>query len=303
MSALRKLTALIICIIMLCACFVSCDQIPGNNQGNNQGGDQNVDDSNNQSGDQSGNQNNQGGNQSGNQSGNQGDKDDEDVVLQSDYYAATVQIKYFTDDDKMKATIESMGTPETSLAVMGKDIRLITSASVNGTSTYSEYIYLNGILYHNNIITVGDKSISSFKKAEMSDSKRDILLSKAGAGANIDISDFVKCDMSRSGKTVIFNCSELNNDAKKSLEAIMSSKFESVSATVKLNDASFVLYVENDRNESSVLSCDFVITMNGESYKITMELSCSYNYNAPLSMTSPTDVDKYTLVPVEDILG
>ena len=297
MTAFRRLTALFVCVIMLCACLVSCVDNPsvdqGDNQNNNQTGDQNGDQSN-QGGDQSGDQNNQGG--------NQGNKED-DVELQSDYYAATVQIKYSTDDDKMKAAVEAMGAPETSLIVMGDYLRLVTSASAGNASTSSEYTYLNGILYHASTITVGDKSLSSFKKAEMSESKRDILLSKAGAGANIDVGDFIEFDMSRSGKTVTFNCSQINDEAKKSLEAIMSSKFDGTSAMVKLNSASYVLNVENDRNVSSVLSCDFVITMNGEIYSITMELSCDYNYNAPLSITSPADLDKYVTTTVEDILG
>ncbi len=264
MSALKKLTALIICIAMLCICLVSCDEILGNNQGNNQNGD---------------------------------------VELQSDNYVASIRIKYATNDDKMKAAIDAMGTPDTTLTVMGDELKLESEATLNSISVDNEYVYIGGVLYHTNTVTVADKGITSLKKAEMDESKIDSLISKAGAGATIDLGDFITHEMTTSGDITTFTCTEMDEESKASLTEIFASKFNGLGAIVRLESVSYILDVKNDRNQSSTLSCDFVIDLDGETYELTMHLYCDYNYDAEVSITAPDNADAYTDATVDEILG
>lgn len=263
MSALKKLIALIVCIAMLCICLVSCDQILGNNQGNNQGGD---------------------------------------VELQSDNYVESIRIKYATNDDKMKAAIDALGTPETTLTVMGDDLKLVSNATVGNISVSNEYIYIGGTLYHSTTAQITDANVSSFEKAAMDLTQRDQLVSKAGAGASIGISDFLDQQMSKSGNLTIYTCDGITDEARDSLQAIVASKFDGLGANVRLDSASYILEVKDGRNNASTLSCNFVIDMNGESYEITMHLQCEFNYDAEVSITAPDDTDKYTDTSVDEIL-
>ena len=264
MSALNKLIALIVCVVMLCMCLVSCDEILGNNQAGGQGGD---------------------------------------VELQSDNYVANIRIKYATNDDKMKAAIDAMGTPDTTLTVMGDNLKLESKATLNSISVDNEYVYVGGVLYYANTLTVADKSITSLKKAEMDETQIDSVISKAGTGATVDLGDFITHEMTTSGDVTTFTCTEMDEESKASLADIFASKFEGLGAIVRLVDVTYILEVKNDRNQSSTLSCDFVIDMEGESYEITMHLYCDYDYDAEISITAPDNVDAYTDATVDAILG
>ena len=298
MSALKKFTALIICIAMLCICLVSCDQILGNNQGNNQGNDQTGNDQtgNDQGNDQTGDQdNNQTGN---NQGGNNQDKEE----LQSEYYVANITVSYTTDDDKMKAAVEAMET-ETVLTVMADNLKLVSNVVLSNASVSDEYTYLNGTLYHANTVKVGDMSLTSLKKASMSESQVENLLSKAGAGAGVDIGDFTKFDISKEDKITTYTCTNMTDAAKDSLTQILASKFDGLGATVEIDNASFILQVKDGRDHSTTLSCDLIIGMDGATYEVTMNLKCDYNYNAVTVIMTPGDSDKYIDSTVDEILG
>lgn len=264
MNSLRKLIALIICVVMLCSCLVACDEILGNNHGNGQGGD---------------------------------------VELQSDNYVASIRIKYATNDDKMKSAVDAMGTPDTTLTVVGDNLKLESKATLNSISVDNEYVYVDGVLYYANTLKVADNSITSLKKAEIDETKINSLISKAGAGANIGIGDFISHKMSTSGDVTTFTCTEMDEEAKASLADIFASKFDGLGANVRLEDVSYILEVKNDRNQSSTLSCNFVIDMDGESYEITMHLYCDYDYDAEISITAPDNADAYTDATVDEILG
>lgn len=296
MSALNKLIALIVCVVMLCMCLVSCDEILGNIQGND-----NTDNS--QSGnDQTGDDqdDNQGNNQTGNN--NQGNNNQDDTELQSDYYVANITVSYATDDDKMKAAVEGMST-ETTLTVMVDNLKLVSNVVLSNSSVADEYTYYNGMLYHTNTVQVGNMSLNSYKKAAMSESRVESLLDKAGAGANIDMGDFAKHDMSKADGVTTYTCTEMKDDAKDSLTQILASKFDGIGATVEIDSARYVFEVKSGRNQKYTLSCDLVITMDGAIYEVTMNLECVYNYNAVTVIMTPTDLDKYIDSTVDEILG
>ena len=295
MTALKKITAFIICIIMLCTCFVSCDQIPGFDQGNDQGNNQ----GNNQTGDQTGNDEN---NKPDGKPENKPNDNQDNEELQSEYYVANITVSYTTDDDKMKVAVEAMET-ETVLTAMANNLKLVSNATLNSASVSDEYIYLNGTLYHANVVKVGDKSITSLKKAAMNDTQRDKLLSKMGAGASIGIGDFTAHEMSRSEGVTIYTCANMTDSTKESFTAILASKFEAIGATVEIDSANYVLEVKNGRDQKSTLSCDLVINMGGVSYDVTMNIEIEYNYNAVTVIMTPTNADKYIISSVDDILG
>ncbi|MBR4933566.1 MAG: hypothetical protein IKZ03_03825, partial [Clostridia bacterium] len=170
-------------------------------------------------------------------------------------------------------------------------------------SVDNEYVYVDGVLYYANTLTVADKSITSLKKAEMDETQIDSVISKAGTGATVDLGDFITHEMTTSGDVTTFTCTEMDEESKASLADVFASKFEGLGAIVRLVDVTYILEVKNDRNQSSTLSCDFVIDMEGESYEITMHLYCDYDYDAEISITAPDNVDAYTDATVDAILG
>ena len=259
MSSFKRLTAFLICIILICGCLASC---VNPNTGNTE-------------------------------------------PPQSDEYVATIRIKYATNDNKMKAAIDALGTPTTTLTVNGDNMKLESSAVIDDVSVCNDYTYLDGVLYQAKTVTVGDKSISSYERAQMSADQTEQFVSKAGPGASIGMGDFLVHDKltSTSGDTVTYECSDMIDESRDSLCDIISQSFAAMGATVRIDSASYQLETRNGRNHSSVLSCDFVITVDGVNYELTLHLYYDYNYDADANVSAPENADTYKEVSFEEIVG
>ena len=252
MKNIKKLTALILVLILAMSCLASCDFF----------------------------------------------KDD----LQMDKYVANVRMVFATDDANMKAAIDIMSASSV-LTVDGDNISVETNSVINDTSLQDSYTYVDGVVYHSTKITLDDKFAASFEKADMPAENRDALISKIGTGANITLSDFEVQEMTTSGDSNEYACSEITDEARESLQAVFASRFAGLDAVVQLNEAEYILETYKGRTSSSILSCHFTIIMNGKSFDVTVHTYYDYDYDAIINISAPQDADKYNTVSYEDIIG
>ena len=224
------------------------------------------------------------------------------VELQTDKYVATVTTKLATNDAKMKDVLLAAGSPVTTISVNGDDLMIESEAKINDISMNNGYVYIDGVLYHSKQITVSDKSVSSYTKADMDATQCRALISSVGSGADISISDFATVDKTSSGNIESYSCSIITDEANSSLCSVFADKLALTGATVTLDD---VIYSEDHtdgRITASVLSCSFIINLDGEEYAVTMHTYYSYDYDAEVSISAPADADKYNKVSTEEIL-
>ena len=291
MSTIKKITALLICLVILCGFAVSCtpeqpDGENGENGGNVEDGG-NTEDGGNE-GDGNNNNNNQGG--------------DEELNFPTDKYVATVTVEFESDDLKMKDAIAALGETSYVVTADGAGLKLETSSDIGNISLDEAYTYVGGALYHSMTLSVDGKSASSYKKASMDDTGRDSLLDKIGPGASIGKNDFLEFDMSKDGNRKTYTCSNIKSESAESLCKIFASKFEGTGATVKLDDANYTIVLLGEANESFALSCVFTVTMDDADCSVTMNMSCDYDYKT-VSVAAPEDADKYVDVAISDIIG
>lgn len=232
-----------------------------------------------------------------------GNKDDnQQQELQSDKYAANISVTFATNDDKMKDAVYALNSSASTLYVDGDKVMLDSLAELDNISVKDNYVYIDGVIYHGTLVTANGKSASVYEKANMTAENRDKLIADFGTGSDIGVGDFETHDMTGSNGNFTYTCSDINEDAKKSLGDIFASEFSGLGATVQLDDAEYILTTENDRDESYTLSCHFSVTMNGETYTVTMHISCDYNYDAAVNILAPQNADNYTLVSYEEII-
>lgn len=217
-------------------------------------------------------------------------------------YAASVRIVFATNDDKMKAAVDAMSSSSTILSD-GFNLSVHTTANTGSASVENTYTYINGMIFHRLLIQSGEISVEKLERSAFDDSAAETLLNKAGAGASIDTSDFNTCDASEGDVVSSYICSDIKDDAKASLEGIITSRFAAIGADVKLEDVYFTLDTKNDVATSSVLSCSFKITMDGKIYEITMHTYTDYDYSADVQIDIPDNFGSYSDVSYEDIIG
>lgn len=231
-------------------------------------------------------------------------KNDEVENLQTDTYKISVRVAFASDDEAMKAAIRKLSNTQGTATVIevNKDkFRIVSEASVNGYNVSKTYTYLDGRLYHHSVIK-SDTQIASVREvASLSDTDRDYLLVTRGEGAGIDISDFAMINISKTSDGRLYECSEINEDSAKSLESLFAAGFDATEATIRLDSATYKLQIVKERNVSSTLSCNFIVTMNDTDYTLTMRMYYTYDYDAQISISAPTDADKYVEIPCADI--
>ena len=273
MSILNKLLALLTCLVIVCGLMVSCGgntPSDGENDGNS-----NVSDV------------------------IGGDNQDE---LSSDKYVATVKTVYATTDRKMKDAIDAIGTPITTISVDGDKIKIASDVEVDDMYSSTEYVCVDDTLYYSTTVGVGDLFASDYKKAPVGESGKIQLLNNIGAGASIGADDFADVETVTSGKLSTYTCTGINEDAKAGLHTIFASKFALLNATVEITSVSYYLETIDDRIDNSVLSCDFVITMDGQTYSLTAHIYYTYDYDALVEISAPADTSIYKETTLDDII-
>ena len=202
----------------------------------------------------------------------------------------------------MKAAIDALSTTST-LTVVGETLKLVTTASVDDISAQNEYIYIDEVLYQSRSVKISDKSVTVLERAAIGADQRDSLISKAGPGAGISIGDFLNFEINTYDDITEYVCSDMLDDSKESLRQIIAESFEGMGAIVMIDSASYRVEIRNDRNQSSVLSCNLVINMDGVDYEVTMHLYYDYDYDADISISVPENADAYTEVSADEIIG
>ena len=232
--------------------------------------------------------------------GGEGDNQIEETP-QSDNYVANVQIKFATNDNKMKTAVDAMSSSAV-INVFGENVSVTTSAKVNDNSTTSSYVLFDGMLYNSTSLSLGEHTVSESKKAEFAGESKESFIADVSSTVRIDAADFYVVDISKNGDKTSYACSDAFDEAKTDLAGLVADRFEAIGATVTVSNIEYQLETEGERNISSILSCDYVITINGESYEITMRLYTSYDYDAPVAVTAPENADSYVSVSYDEIV-
>lgn len=223
-----------------------------------------------------------------------------DGPLQSDIYAASVEVKFSSENQEIKAVIDTMNR-NSKIYVSEEDMMIETSVEMEGISVADNYVYFGGTLYHESRATVNGKTAVELKKASVSGENKDQLIADVGAGASIEPTDFNIQEQDGDSLNCTYTCSRITSKAKESLEAIYGSKFSAIGATLELSGAEYTLVIKNGRRTSSSLTCHFVIGMNGQSYEVTVEIITSYDYDAVFGISAPSNSSSYMLVGYDEI--
>jgi hypothetical protein len=222
-------------------------------------------------------------------------------TLQSDKYVANVEITFASNDDAMKQAMDSMGNSKSTIYANGDDMRIETSAGLDDVLLSDNYVCLFGILYHEQKLSVGNDVMSTYEMAVVTDVEREKLLADIGTGASIDVEDFEISNKEEQDGNISYTCKNIKSDAKESLQAIYAPNFSAFDATVELSGAELRLETEKGRDKSSVLSCHFVILMNGQTYEITMHITTTYDYDADFKINAPVNIDEYVNVNYDEM--
>ncbi len=271
----ERIVALLLCLVLALGCLASC-QTPDDNK-------QNI---------------NPDGQTPNDQTPSGDDTPDEPST---DKYIFTANVIFTSDDPDMKAAANAMSSAMR-IKVDGDNVALNQTTISDNLLITKQYTLVDGMLYHSTKISSESLEAEILEKATMDEGDKDDLLSSVGAGAQIGLGDFSSHSISTAEGKNTYTCSNISAGARASLLAIFSRAFASYDATLEIDSVEYVLTMAGERNESSTLSCDFTVVMDGAEYSFTMSISGSYQYTDKAGVSAPNDADSYTEVSYTDII-
>lgn len=221
--------------------------------------------------------------------------------IDTNKYTANVEIKFATNDPAMKDSAYAIDSSSV-IKVNGDNISVSTQAKTGDTTVNEEYILVDDVLYYGLSVSIGDFNSDKYRFTEFGDYEENLIFLEAGNGAHINNEDFDTVNVSGDDKAKTYICSDISSEAKYYLEAVMNKKLDSF-ATATLAEATLNLETKDDAPIKSVLSCDYVITMGGAEYTVTMRLYTTYDYECETVVSAPADVNKYESATFDDIFN
>ncbi|MBQ8303221.1 MAG: hypothetical protein IJX97_06770 [Clostridia bacterium] len=216
-------------------------------------------------------------------------------------YRADVDIRFATDDNKIKDAVNVMSSE--SVVIVNKDnVSINTTAKTKTTEVDRKYTLIDGVLYSKLLVKTGTLSVSENQKASVEGNKKDEILNTFGEGTSIGVGDFYVADIHKDGDNFSYVCSDPFEELKTSLQKMVAARFAAIGATVTVKDVEYQLEVVDGRNNSSILSVNYSINLDGEAYSVIMRLYTTYSYDGDFTIALPEDADNYIEVPYQDIV-
>ena len=218
-----------------------------------------------------------------------------------DSYEATVRIVFASNDEKIVSALDT--NSDSKIMVDGENMQILTRTKTNSLSAENTYTLADGVLYHKLSVSNGVLSADQLTRADMGENESYLLLIAVGPGADIGIDDFANVNKNGTSDNCSYSCKSINEDAKVGIQSILSEKLAIIGGTVTLVDATYSLETEDGLDKSATLSCNLLVTLDGQSYEVTMRTYTDYDYDVDFSdITSPENAAEYTKVSFEEIL-
>ena len=209
-----------------------------------------------------------------------------DLVLQEKAYTMNMVIKYESEDEGMKAAIDSFSNPTIKTEVSGDAFRISMTFDKEGTKNGVTYTYVDSVLYTElSDFEFGVKKTETVEDFDSSD--RDELLEALGAGATISIDDFETLSTKSRGDVSVITCTDIKDEPLSKLVSVLDERLAYLDAVVAIKNVTLAIQINDGAYEATVLTCEYVITTPDAVYTLNMTYAAKFTYGDVNEITAP----------------
>ena len=223
-----------------------------------------------------------------------------DEALEQNDYTAKIETAFSTSDDDMRDAVAALNASDMTLKKKGDDFSIEMQATVGENTLERSYVMVGGVLYHKNMLQVGEKSVSVKQKADASALDVYLALEDVSAGASIGTEDFKTLTPSKDGEVSRVLCTDVKGDTLIDLTEIFGAYFEG--ATLMINDARLDVTAKDGKYTQTALTLQCTVLTSSESYEVTVMRTTVYDYSSSVTVSVPEDSADYTSVSYGDII-
>ena len=208
-----------------------------------------------------------------------------DKALENTAYAVDVRLEYSSEDEDVKAAIDSFSKPSMKIYVDGDKFQGRMDIKLNGEKNHITYTYVDGVLY-----TEWRENGKTVQNSEtLGDADKSVIAESYGAGANVSTDDFESVSIETSGKMSVITCETIKDDALIALVNSLKSELAlaGFNANVALKNAKLEIEVNDGKYNITILTCLYYITTPVDTYSIEMKYTCRFDYDAEFEIAAP----------------
>ena len=206
-----------------------------------------------------------------------------DAALDKAPYTINMKVEFESTDPKMADALEKRLSPSLEIAVDGEKFTAKMDMESEGVEKYIKYVFVDGVLY----AEIYDGAHTASSRLDTDEVGLAEITESIGAGTTLNPNDFEVVGAKTRGDTSVITCTEIKEESLEELILELEAEFESLGATVSVEDVALVIQIENGKYHTSVLSCKYVITTDDGDYSVDMTLSAKYDYESDVNIVAP----------------
>ena len=205
----------------------------------------------------------------------------------------------FECDDEELNQIFSLMNLDIPVTVDGKNISMDMSMDMMGYTIGNNVTVVDMVVYYN--MNMMGQSIKM--KSTMSEEQYQEFMAENTHEMKLAPDDFAKLTVeSKDGKKYIV-CDGITEKGLEELNGMVADSLDGIAGEANFNKVAYNVTLNDGKYESVNMTCDYSVTVDGETFNVTMKLSTEYSYDNVAEITAPSDADQYEDVSYSDLVG
>lgn len=222
-----------------------------------------------------------------------------DKALTETPYTVTMSMDFNTDNAELNAVFDTMSM-EFPITVDGDNMAMdMSMALAEGMSAGIKMVVVDQVLYYD--MSLFGQNVKM--KATLNEEQYKEFMAESNAEMPIDPSNFATLTMEKVDGKHIITCSGITDEGLTEMNKLLSDSLTAMGADAAVGDLSFVITVNEDKYESMALTAAYSVTVEGQTYTVSMTMNAKYTYEEVAPITAPADADTYEEVSFEDLMG
>ncbi len=225
--------------------------------------------------------------------------------LDTHSYIANTRIEYSSSDVDMMTILTTLGNSEISLQFDGMNTFCRVNTSVGSMTLDTKYTLCGTLLYQSMELTNGESTAVVNRRAVLGEAEQSALITDIGAGASVSADDFATATAdatSAVGGEYKISCNSMKPGSVDGLTEISKSKLPD-GAAVTVDNVQYSASVKDGKYTSEMLVYDMIIDIDGKNYSISVKMSTEYTYGESVIILPPANWTDYNEVTYEQMLG
>lgn len=222
-----------------------------------------------------------------------------DTALTEAPYTITVSMDFESDNAQLNTVFDAMSM-EIPMTVDGENMYMDMSMEVMaGVSASVKMTVFDKVLYYD--MAVAGQTVKM--KATMNDEDYAEFLEENSAEMPIDAAQFETLTLeTKDGKQVV-TCTGITEEGLKEMNELLGESLSAMGYEAAVGDLSYVITLADGKYETMALTAAYSITVEGQTYTVSMTMNAAFSYKDVAPITAPADADQYTEADLDDLLG